>query len=237
MIISGLEYIINSKTKTPGDFHTVNVMNSKLRKPNDDEIDTCASLIFTSGPDLYRYIFANQEPNIYDYIKFLCNVKGSLFSTDNIVIEEEEDSIVRGLILAYPVRDMVKISVKMLKSIPGLMRISGFEQFSKIMLRMGLNRYFPGTSHDELFISNLAVLEEYRGKGIGFTLLQKAEDMALANNLRKLSLYVEIDNSNAIRIYEKYGFIKEKESILPEKYHRHNLFGFYKMVKVITPAR
>ena len=208
-------------------------MNSKLRKPNDDEIDACASLIFTSGPDLYRYIFATREP--IACIRFFYERTGSILSKANILVEVE-DGHIRGLILTYPAKDMVKISIRMLKTIPGLMRICGFEQFSKIMLGMGLNRYFPGTSHDELFISNLAVLEEYRGKGIGFTLLQKAEDMALANNLRKLSLYVEIDNSNAIRIYEKYGFIKEKESILPEKYHRHNLFGFYKMVKVITPA-
>lgn len=236
MTISNLVYIISSITKTSGIFHAVYSMESKLRKPYDNEIDACANLIFTSGPDLYRYIFATQEPNIYDYIKFLCNVKGSLFSTDNIQIEEE-DSIVRGLILAYPARDMVKISVKMLKSIPGLFRISGFLNFMKIISRMDLNRYFPGTENDELFISNLAVFEEYRGKGIGLALLQKAENKACEINLEKLSLYVELDNSNAIRIYEKCGFIKEKESILPKKYNRHNLFGFYKMVKTISTGK
>ena len=178
------------------------MMVSKLRKPLDTEIDACARLIYTSGPDLYRYIFATQEPEIYDYIKCLYKSTGSLFSNYNIIIEEE-NGIIRGLILAYPARDMIKISMQMLKSIPGIMRIHGFKHFMKIMFRMGLNRYFPGTEHDELFISNIAVFEEYRGKGIGLTLLQKAEDITRENNLEKLSLYVEFDNVNAVRIYEK----------------------------------
>ncbi|UCD08659.1 MAG: GNAT family N-acetyltransferase, partial [Dehalococcoidales bacterium] len=191
-----------------------------------------ARLIFTSGADLYRYIFATQEPEIYDYIIYLCSRPGSLFSKNNIIIEEEND-IIRGLILAYPARDMIKISMQMIKSIPGMFRICGFKRFMQLMFRMGLNRYFPGIEHDELFISNLAVFEEHRGRGIGSALLQKAEDIARESHLEKLSLYVESDNHNAIRVYENFGFINVKESFLPQKYERYNLFGFYKMVKGI----
>ena len=204
-------------------------MVSLLRKPDDNEIDACVRLIFTSGPDLYCYIFTTQQPETYEYIRFLCKITGSLFSRDNILIDED-DGIVRGLILAYPARDMIKISLRMLKSIPGLLRIRGFKCFVKIMSRMGLNRYFPGTEDDELFISNLAVLEEHRGRGIGSALLQKAEDIACENHLEKLSLYVEVDNTNAIRIYEKFGFTKVRESILPQKYNQFNLYGFYKII-------
>lgn len=207
-------------------------MVSQLRKPYDSEIHACARLIYTSGPDLYCYIFATQQPEIYEYIKFLCKTTGSLFSRDNITIDED-DGIVRGLVLAYPARDMVKISMRMLKSIPGISQIQGFQHFMKIVFRMGLNRYFPGTSSDEFFISNFAVFEEYRGKGIGLKLLYKMEDIARENDLEKLSLYVEIDNINAIRIYEKFGFTKVRESILPKKYNQYNLYGFYKMVKTI----
>ncbi|UCC16062.1 MAG: GNAT family N-acetyltransferase, partial [Dehalococcoidales bacterium] len=157
-------------------------MGTELRKPFDIDIDACARLIYTSGPDLYRYIFATQEPEIYDYIKCFCTKTGSLFSKDNIIIEVE-NGVVRGLILTYPARDMIKISMQMLKSIPAILQIRGFKHFVKIMLRMELNRYFPGTSKDELFISNFAVFAEYRGKGIGLTLLKKAEDIARENNL------------------------------------------------------
>jgi ribosomal protein S18 acetylase RimI-like enzyme len=86
---------------------------------------------------------------------------------------------------------------------------------------------------DELFISNLAVFEEYRGKGIAVKLLEKAEEMATEKGLNKLSLYVETDNSHAKRVYEKFGFQEVKKSMLPQEFHKHNLFGFYKMRKVI----
>lgn len=230
-----LAYIINITQLSSESFHPVHIVSVILRKPFDNEIDACARLIYTSGPDLYRYIFASQEPEIYDYFKFLCERTGSLFSKEHIIIEEECD-IIRGLILAYPARDMLKISIRMFGSLPGVIRTGGFTHFIKIMFRMGLNRYFPRTSNDELFISNIAVFEEYRGKGIGKSLLKKAEDKARENDLKKLSLYVETDNLNAIGFYENFGFTSKKESLLPQSYHKHNLVGFIKMVKEIEPV-
>ena len=106
----------------------------------------------------------------------------------------------------------------------------------KIMYRLSLNIYFPGMDKNELFISNLAVFEEYRGKGIAVKLLGKAEEIAVENGLGKLALYVETDNNHAKRIYERYGFRESKRVLLPEKYHKYNLYGFYKMVKEISES-
>ena len=111
--------------------------------------------------------------------------------------------------------------------------ISGFLNFIKMMFRLRLNKYFPGTENDEFFISNIAVFEEFRGKGIAVKLLQKAEEIALEKGLSKLSLYVEIDNSHAIRVYEKFGFHEVEKLMLPEKYNKYNLYGFYKVMKRI----
>jgi RimJ/RimL family protein N-acetyltransferase len=62
-------------------------------------------------------------------------------------------------------------------------------------------------------------------------LLDKAEEEAKAIGLEKLSLYAEVDNPGAIRLYEKYGFIKVDEVILPQKFKEHHLTGFNKMIK------
>jgi len=206
---------------------------SNLRKPYNDEWDDCVKLIYISGPHLYSFIFVESEPKIYELLKLLYEQSGNVYSKDNVVIEEENGTI-RGLLLGYPARDMKTQSMQMLKSIKGMFVISGVLNFTKMLFRLSLNKYFPGTEHDEFFISNLAVFEEFRGKGIAVKLLQKAEEIALEKGLSKLSLYVEIDNSYAIRVYEKFGFHEVKKVVLPEKYNKYNLFGFYKMSKVIV---
>lgn len=58
---------------------------------------------------------------------------------------------------------------------------------------------------------NIAVLPEYRGKGIGKLLLshslQKAKELGCENML----LEVRRSNDNAIKLYESFGFIKISE--------------------------
>ena len=208
-------------------------MISKLRNPYNNESDDCVKLIYISGPHLYSFIFVESEPKIYELFKHLYEKPGNIYSKENVVVEEENGTI-RGLFLAYPARDMKKQAINMLKCIKGMFVISGVFNFIKMLFRLRLNKYFPGTENDEFFISNLAVFEEYRGEGIAVKLLEKAEEMAMEKGLKKLSLYVEIDNSHAKRVYEEFGFEEVKNVVLPKKYNKHNLFGFYKMIKGIV---
>jgi ribosomal protein S18 acetylase RimI-like enzyme len=171
-----------------------------------------------------------KEPRIHEFIKLFFRTPGNPYSNENVIVEEE-DSRIRGLILAYPAIRMKKMSKEMSKCIKEMARISGVTSLIKMMFRLKLNRYFPGTEDDELFISNLAIFEEYRGRGIATKLLGKAEEMAQEAGLNKLSLYVEIDNTHAKNVYEKIGYREVKKVVLPERYNKHNLFGFYKMVK------
>jgi ribosomal protein S18 acetylase RimI-like enzyme len=126
------------------------------------------------------------------------------------------------------------MAIPILRSIKGLLLINGLLNLLKMLYRLKLNRHFPGIEDDEFFISNLAIFEEYRGKGIAAKLLDKAEEMAIEKGLNKLALYVETDNFHAKRVYEKLGFKEIKKAILPESYNKYNLYGFYKMVKGIS---
>jgi len=56
-------------------------------------------------------------------------------------------------------------------------------------------------------ILGLAVLEEFRGKGIGSALLKKAIDFAREKRKSEIVLLVSEANPAAQRIYEKFGFI------------------------------
>lgn len=57
-----------------------------------------------------------------------------------------------------------------------------------------------------LNIHDLAVLPEFRGKGVGRALLQAAEDRARRKGCCKLTLEVQEDNARARKLYQRFGF-------------------------------
>ncbi len=60
---------------------------------------------------------------------------------------------------------------------------------------------------DEGYVTNIAVLPEYRRKGIAKKLIKYVID-TFKNDLRFISLEVRVSNQNAISLYEKLGFEK-----------------------------
>lgn len=57
-------------------------------------------------------------------------------------------------------------------------------------------------------ITNIAVSPEYRGKGIGFALMNSLKELAAGKNIDNLILEVRESNYPAIHLYEKTGFIR-----------------------------
>lgn len=55
------------------------------------------------------------------------------------------------------------------------------------------------------WIATIGVLPEYRGQGIGSALLQACEAQLPVSRVR---LNVRISNINAIRLYERYGYLQ-----------------------------
>jgi ribosomal protein S18 acetylase RimI-like enzyme len=206
-------------------------MGSYFRKPTFDDLDLSSRLIYLSGPHLYRYIFALDEPKIYELLKYMLT-KNGMYSMKHAIIEVDE-AIVRGLCLAYPAKAINEMTKEMMKDLGGFFKILGVWKFVIMISRLKLNSYFPKTHDDEFFISNIAVLEQFRGKGIAKSLLEKTGQEALESGFNKLSLFVEIENSKAIRFYEKLAFIEEESVSLPFRYHKYDLVGFTKMIKEI----
>ncbi len=59
---------------------------------------------------------------------------------------------------------------------------------------------------DEGYITNIAVTETHRKKGIGSKLLSEMIEQAHKRNLSFLSLEVRVSNEKAISLYKKSGF-------------------------------
>lgn len=57
-----------------------------------------------------------------------------------------------------------------------------------------------------LNVHDLAVLPEYRGRGVGRALLRAAEERARRRGCCKLTLEVQDDNRRALALYRSFGF-------------------------------
>lgn len=62
------------------------------------------------------------------------------------------------------------------------------------------------------FITNVSVIKEYQGFGIASKLLSNTIKYGKNNGFISVALEVNIKNSNAIKLYEKYGFVATEQS-------------------------
>jgi ribosomal protein S18 acetylase RimI-like enzyme len=210
-------------------------MTSTIRKPYNDEADICAALIYMSGPQLLQYIYSETEPGIYELLKFFFKRPGTTFSKEEIIVDVQNNKI-RGLVLGHPVRALTKLLFKELQCIKNMKKnfIYFLQTLFTLLYRSKLVIHYPRLKNDEFFICNLAVFKEYRRMGVATQLLRKAEVIALEKGLHTLSLYVEIDNTIAKKVYERFGFREVDKAVFPKKYNNYQLYGFYKMTKDCT---
>lgn len=91
--------------------------------------------------------------------------------------------------------------------------------------------FIKEAARDEFLLSNLAVAKQYRGRRIGHLLLDQVEQSAREMNLAKVSLMVAIQNRDARRLYEQYGYKICAIHLESNKRVRHVGAGYQRMVK------
>lgn len=98
-----------------------------------------------------------------------------------------------------------------------------------------------------LYIDQLAVDPDYQGQGVGRSLMEKAEQLAVLEKFNAVSLHVRADNDKAIHLYESMGFkvigtahgyyndgmngLKMKKSLLPEPANDNRGWGITRFIK------
>ena len=88
---------------------------------------------------------------------------------------------------------------------------------------------FAGISviFDEATLNNIVVKKSCRGKGIGSEMLETLIDLCSDMNLKTFTLEVSVENTPAIKLYEKFGF---KNLGIRKKYY-NNTTDAYIMTK------
>jgi ribosomal protein S18 acetylase RimI-like enzyme len=86
-----------------------------------------------------------------------------------------------------------------------------FVYFNELLLGyLKLNQYQAQTelkTDDSMELERIYILEEFQGQGYGTLVLQKLKDIGLQRNRRFIWLGVWEKNVNAIRFYQRHGFV------------------------------
>lgn len=123
------------------------------------------------------------------------------FSFTNCVLAEREGTVI-GQLCTYPVEASAEDPDEPVDPV--------LEPYGRLEI--------PGT----LYISSLALFEEYRGMGLGTRMLSIARDRARERNLDALSLLVFEQNTGAVKLYEREGFREvDRAPVVPHSLINH----------------
>ena len=81
---------------------------------------------------------------------------------------------------------------------------------------IGVAEYIRDFDGDEIFLYGFSIKKEYRKCGYGKKLLEESVKIFRKNKIKKIGLTAALENNEAINLYNKIGFKKEK--ILKDEY-------------------
>lgn len=201
-----------------------------IRPAAPEDAKLAADLIFSTGPDLFDFVFYRDKQKNLELIKRLFAEDSNSFSHGCAhlaelgsrpaglvhVVDEEEKKLGN--------RTLGGSLIKQMGWFAFLIRTPRF---------MIVDRIIPEIGANTCYIQHLATLNDFRGRGVGFSLLEFTEQQAVRRQLGRLMLDVESRNANAIRLYRFFGFKisrKIESRVLRRKY---GFEGLYRMVKEI----
>lgn len=195
-----------------------------IRKAILNDSKDFAELFLISAP--YFPILFGQK--IRSVLQNLFSHRSNLFSFEHVYFAEV-DNEGAGMILSY---DWQTKNRENLRTGFLLFKEVGPFILSKFLALMRFNTTVGKLNNGEYYISNIAVYQKFRRKGIGKKLMLVAEKDAKRIRSNSIVLDVEQENLGAIAVYKKLGYRAVKEfSILLRK---DRTLHFSRMKKVLV---
>ena len=152
---------------------------------------------------------------------------GHNYSYENVIFAEDDHRIV-GMASGFTAEQHRSFSEQPLKEAAGYQafRMRVVKTLLAPMMRI-LNTLADG----DFYLLSIATDQEYRGAGIGSTLMDAMEERAVASGSARFALDVSASNEGARRLYERRGMTVEsqwpKRLVIPG-------LRFYRMTKPLS---
>ena len=207
------------------------MVDIQVRYAIKDDAEVCARLIYMTMGTMADYLMGNDETaeaiNILEQL-FRREKNRYSYQYTNLAIIDGE---IAGLLLSYPGRILKLLDLPMMGSI---IAVNELPEALRFFVRSIPLMMVKEVEVDEYFINNVAVLPNFRRRGVGKLLMNLAEKLAKESGLNKCALTVEINNEPAVKLYQQLGY-QIVGTVKVEKLERMIGFeGLYRMVKVLA---
>ena len=195
-----------------------------IRKGKIEDARDFSHLILLSAPVFFPSLFGD---NVLEVMENLFRYPGNIFSFEHSYFVEMEKKIA-GMVLGYTwkERDQEELNTGFL-----LFKYLGWDILTRVPYLLRVQSILGKLVAGDYYISNIAVYPEFRGCGLGTSLLKKMEEEAVERGCKMIVLDVEADNRGAIRLYQKLGYnAGEGSSVVKIK---GKSFEFFRMRKNI----
>jgi len=175
---------------------------------NSHDLQKVAELIFDTEPTVFSLLFGKNKDKALYRIKNVVKIGKNSFGHEHIYLAFEGGQIF-GLTVIYS-GDEIDLKVESDKfsealDFFGRLRLFFYE---KVLLDRLL---ITKIEKNDLYISNVCVDKEKRGKGIGNFILKNIVEYAKSWQCERIILDVSKNNNAAINLYRKIGFKKNIE--------------------------
>jgi len=184
--------------------------NFTFRPATEQDTEACIDMVYSSGPEVQDYIFNRGKTTAKDYIRHEFSKGGGFLGHRVHTVVEHEGKVIGVGAFYYleQTKEMEKESFSNLLSFFNFWRLLQVLYYS-----LHTKSIVEPPREGSVYIADLGVNPEYRGKGVGSALLQHATEKAKANGFREMSLDVALNNPRAEALYSRLGFtvVKEKQ--------------------------
>jgi ribosomal protein S18 acetylase RimI-like enzyme len=182
---------------------------ARIRPATAADADAAVPLLLDSSPALVEATFGAGAPAVVrrDFLR-----GGGIFGHAHLVLAVSAGGPVLATMTAYRGSDYRRLSLHTLRSAAVL----GPRGLGRTVRRTaGMARLFAPPGPDCLFVANVCVTPDARGRGHGAAMMQHARSMARAAGLAAVELDVSFANTGAQRLYERLGWVTVAERPAP----------------------
>ncbi len=185
-----------------------NRFKMKFRKLNiiEDDLNKVARLIYETDAEILNFYFKDKNRSV-ERIEKLIRAGYNSWGHEFIYVVGGDHDKIFAVLVAYKGEEIGTLS-----EIKVFFKNLDFLDALKFVL-VGIGYMWIG-SHldvDDYYISDLAVDEKCRGRGIGTFILENSLELARDKGCKRVVLDVDPKNEGAKRLYQRFGFIKNNK--------------------------
>lgn len=206
-----------------------------LRRGTPQDSAVAGRLMYEASTKYMSAIFGKDEENARKQatraFSSIFTLPGHRWNYQNAWMAERQEEVV-GVLVAYGGNEHPKLSFSLRFTLAWLKEINLAQLPRLVRLGHMLSETSIPIDPNDFYIDTLAVLPQWRRKGVGKELIRFATELAREQQYHRVALDVLASNHGARLFYSKMGFypLREVES---EGLKRYGLTGNIRMAKLV----